>query len=98
MSSADSSRNWRHITFDGRPRDLRPSMLRVGVLLEEAAVGERRGLLRRMPVPLRVAYRLVGTPMYAVRVGSVRSLLDDDPRGRRRARRRAAVRPRRSIL
>ena len=95
--------NWRHVTFDCRPRDLRPSMLRpsmlrVGVLLEEATAGERRGLLRRMPMPLRVVYRLVGTRMYAVRVGGVRSLLDDDPKGRRRARWRAAVRPRRSVL
>jgi hemerythrin-like domain-containing protein len=89
--------NWRHVTFDCRPRDLRPSMLRAGALLEEATVGERRGLMRRMPVPLRVVYRLVGTRMYAARVGGVRDLLDEVPRGRRRARWRAAVRPRRSV-
>ena len=77
--------NWRHVTFDCRPRDLRPSMLRAGVLLEEATAGERRGLLRRMPVPLRVVYRLVGTRMYAARVGGVRDLLPGPGTGPRSA-------------
>jgi hypothetical protein len=70
-----AERDWRHVTFVCRmPRDLRPQMWRAGVLLEEATADERRGLLRGMPVGLRLAWRLVGNRLYASRVGGVRGL------------------------